>query len=733
MLPVLPPKYYLDHFRDLLGFLRRNAWELCEERERGFIEDFEELSEDAQCLVVRMLNRKGRLFRADDLRYAEITDAARAWPELERTGFVQGYREGAVPNAELAAFLGKSELQSWLRAAGVEFKKSAGKAELVARASALGAPAVNGPATDVLVQGRGAEIEYLLFLYFGKIQRSLSLYTLRDLGIRRVREARAEYRPRFQDREDARAHYFFAAKVDLWNRGEADPAFQVQTLAEWPVPRSEAARELRESLLVALGQYAEAEGRADDALRFFELCAAHPGNERRVRLLHKMGRVDEARQELDRMIARPGCDEELLFAEDFLARKYEGKRRGFLSEALHSARELQVSESYLGKPELGVRDHLKREGIESVHTENDLWNALFALSFWDELLNADDAAIHNPFERAPQDLGGAEFYARFRERIETRLSDWDQPRLALARLLETLKRHEGETQDLLRWHPGLAPLITDFVTSAAVSGRGAGIANVLRAMARSHADRRSGFPDLVVFGAEGPRFIEVKSEGDAIKARQLSQMRLLRESGFDVEILRVNWAPDPAQAYVVVDVETTGAGGTQHRVTEIGAVKIVDGRVVDEFQTRLNPGRSIPSFITKLTGISNAMVADAPRFAEVADRFEAFTDGAIFAAHNARFDYGFIQSEFARLDRAYVRPTFCTCQNARKFFPKLESHGLKNLCQHFGIDLESHHRALCDAKAAAEVLLRIQAARWGAGEASPQNIKVTEPETSRSR
>lgn len=723
MLPVLPPKYYLDHFRDLIGFLRQNAWELCEENERGFIADFEALSEDAQCLVVRMLNRKGRLFRREDLVYAEIDDAAAAWDELERAGFARAYRPGLVPAAELAAFLGKPALQAWLRRAGVSFAKSCGKAELVALASAHEAAAPADAA--ILVQERVPEIEYLLFLYFGKIQRSLSLYTLRDLGIRRVREARAAYRPRFRDRADARAHHFYASRLERWHRGEG----VADALADWPAPRSEAARELREALLVALGQHAEGEGRDEDALLFFRECRAHPGNERRVRLLYRLARRDEARAELARLIENPACDEELLFAEDFLARKYEGRRRGFLSEALRSARELRVPEAYLGKPELGVRDHLRREGLDSEHTENVLWNALFALSFWDELLNASDAAIHNPFERAPQDLGGAAFYARFRDRIEARLAEWREPRAALARLLATLRAHEGEPQDLLSWHPGLAPLLTRFVEAAAAAGRGEGIARVLQAMAMSHADRRAGFPDLVVFGPDGPRFIEVKSEGDAVKARQLSQMRLLREAGFPVEILRVQWAPAPEQPYVVVDVETTGAGGPHHRVTEIGAVKIVGGRVVEEFQTLLYPDRAIPAFITGLTGITNAMVAAAPRFPEVADRFAAFSEGAIFAAHNARFDYGFIQSEFARLDRAYTRPLFCTCQNARKFFPGLESHGLRNLCAHFGISLERHHRALDDARAAAEILQRIQAARWG----GDQNISVSEPDSSRSR
>jgi DNA polymerase-3 subunit epsilon len=421
-----------------------------------------------------------------------------------------------------------------------------------------------------------------------------------------------------------------------------------------------------------------------------------------------MERIEEAQVELKAMIENPACDEELLFAEDFYARKFDQKKRGFLSEALLSAREISISESYLGKPEMGVREWYKAQGIQSFFTENFLWNALFALNFWDELLVSETAAIYNPFERAPQDLRGKAFYKRLEMVLEERLKLWSDSATGLQHVLQKLAAHYGEPQDLFSWHPGLGEMLTQFIRASSASA----IVHVLRAMAKNHNDRRTGFPDLMIMSTDGPRFIEVKSEGDAVKPRQLSQMRLLQQAGFAVEILRVKWAPNPDQAYVVVDVETTGGQGPYHRVTEIGAVKVVRGQIIDEFQTLLNPGRSIPAFITKLTGISNAMVADAPKFAEVAESFSAFTEGAIFAAHHVRFDYGFIQSEFARIEMPFVRPLFCTCQNARKYFPKIPSYSLKSLTQHFEIDLKTHHRALCDAKAAAEILIKIQEKRW---------------------
>jgi DNA polymerase-3 subunit epsilon len=112
-----------------------------------------------------------------------------------------------------------------------------------------------------------------------------------------------------------------------------------------------------------------------------------------------------------------------------------------------------------------------------------------------------------------------------------------------------------------------------------------------------------------------------------------------------------------------------------------------------------------------ITGISNEMVEDAPRFSEVAESFAAFARDAIFVAHNVRFDYGFLQKEFQRLNMSFTRPCMCTIQGMRKNFPGLQSYSLKNLTQHFQIPLNNHHRALCDAKAAAELLFLINGKR----------------------
>src|ERR1700722_14683541 len=100
------------------------------------------------------------------------------------------------------------------------------------------------------------------------------------------------------------------------------------------------------------------------------------------------------------------------------------------------------------------------------------------------------------------------------------------------------------------------------------------------------------------------------------------------------------------QDLVFVDLETTGGSAAHDRITEVGLVRVTNGELVEEWSSLVNPQRPIPAYIEEFTGISNAMVAGAPRFAEIADARRREIRGAVFVAHNARFDYSFLRSEF---------------------------------------------------------------------------------------
>lgn len=154
-----------------------------------------------------------------------------------------------------------------------------------------------------------------------------------------------------------------------------------------------------------------------------------------------------------------------------------------------------------------------------------------------------------------------------------------------------------------------------------------------------------------------------------------------------------------SKLYAIVDIETTGGRAGRDRITEI-AIALHDGeKIIDTYETLINPETVIPFGITQLTGITQAMVEGAPKFYEVAKKIVEMTEKAVFVAHNVRFDYSFIREEFKHLGYTYSRRQLCTVRLARKAFPGLPSYSLDNLIRHFNIPFRNRHRAMGDVEA----------------------------------
>ena len=148
---------------------------------------------------------------------------------------------------------------------------------------------------------------------------------------------------------------------------------------------------------------------------------------------------------------------------------------------------------------------------------------------------------------------------------------------------------------------------------------------------------------------------------------------------------------------VLVDLETTGANPVEDRITEIAVMRVERGRVVECWQSLVNPGRRIPALIQRIIGITDDMVADAPAFAELADHVRTLLDGSVFVAHNARFDYGFIRNEYARIGEQFEAPVLCTVKLSRALYPEYHKHGLDALIERHGFVCDARHRAMGDA------------------------------------
>jgi len=180
--------------------------------------------------------------------------------------------------------------------------------------------------------------------------------------------------------------------------------------------------------------------------------------------------------------------------------------------------------------------------------------------------------------------------------------------------------------------------------------------------------------------------------------------------------------------YAIIDIETTGLSLAGEKITEI-AIIIHDGKkVVGEFESLVNPEKKIPYRITQMTGITNQMVVDAPRFYEIAKRVVELTEDKVVVGHNVNFDYGFLRHEFKSLGYDFKRKTMDTVRLSRKLIPGRKSYGLGKLCKDLGINNHARHRASGDALATThlfEMLLEI--------DDNLENIKTNGVQSSRSK
>ena len=164
---------------------------------------------------------------------------------------------------------------------------------------------------------------------------------------------------------------------------------------------------------------------------------------------------------------------------------------------------------------------------------------------------------------------------------------------------------------------------------------------------------------------------------------------------------------DSGHTFHFVDTETSGSSPASSRVIELATVSLRHGEVVGRFETLIDAGVPVPSWITRLTGITAKMLVGAPTPLDAYAGWEAYlatTGPGAFVAHNAPFDWGFLTHEYRRLDRPWpFQQPHCTVRLARKCLPHLRSRSLASLIQHYDIDVSARHRALADAEATAVV------------------------------
>lgn len=239
------------------------------------------------------------------------------------------------------------------------------------------------------------------------------------------------------------------------------------------------------------------------------------------------------------------------------------------------------------------------------------------------------------------------------------------------------------------------------------------------------------------------RVFGLRSAPEGLAERMVDELlggdeRIVRDEG---GVWRLSGAGDDGPegrldglGFAVVDVETTGTSpGDGARMTEVAVMQVDGGTLTREYSTLLDPARPIPDWVSRLTGITDEMVEDAPSFGEVASDVRSLLEDRIFVAHNASFDWRFVSEEMRRASSLLpVGPRLCTLRLARRALPDLDRRGLDALASYYGVEVEDRHRAAGDARATVTILNRLleeaercgvtrwsEMSRWLGGEQPP--------------
>jgi hypothetical protein len=547
--PLDNPFYYLENFRQVLDWITQRYDDLLDEQERAFMADFALLPQSAQALLVRMVMRKGTLFRASKLDYPEIGDVRLAVLPLLARGWVDS--RPPLDLNELFYLLRKAELSQCFKSHGI--KGSERKADLLERLLPHypHSQALEHWFTefDEVIFGLNVMpiCDRLRLLYFGNLYQEWSEFVLADLGI--YRYEKVEFCPESRaigERADIDVCIELHACRQALEEGLgvedlAQRALCVVTHNPWLSMR-------RAKLLFQIGQQAEREQDWPMALGVYAQSNYPGARVRRIRVLERSEAYDEAMSLVKQAQAAPENDAEtqhLLRIAPRLLRKLGGpvtRRR-----AARAVERVDLSVTPL--PDLSVermiQQHLMQEGGEVHYVENALINSLFGLLCWPAIFAPLPGAFFHPFHSAPSDLYSPDFYQRRAALFDECLALLDDDRYKQV-IGEHFVSKFGLQSPFVFW----AALTPQLLEQALHCLPAAHLKLWFRRLLQDIKANRTGMPDLIQFFPEQQayRMIEVKGPGDRLQDNQLRWLDFCAEHGMPVVVCYVRWAEDQALA-----------------------------------------------------------------------------------------------------------------------------------------------------------------------------------------
>ena len=528
---ILPEKYYLDYFNYVLEFVESQYDHILDRPEHLFLQSFRDLSEQAKCLYLRFSNRRGDYFRIRKINYSEIPDLTTAKEELEFQGFIQinqsndPYQFTLFTKQELLShydFLDKNQLKT-----EILLELNENDLEIIHMQEEI---------AQVL---KNEEVNFLKLLFFGNNYGQMTDFVVRDVGNVRIEKLdESKFKPWFESREEALGVMHISQLKQMIREIQKAELPLEEYIEDIPwkawlsYPRS---AKSAEKLLLQLAHYFEQNQLSDIALELYSHTNKPPARERKVRLLDKKGKKDEAVEIANEILISHQNAAEWTFAKDFLNRKGVRINRS-MTERLKNAPEITIP-----RPDINVEaatlDYFSEQGWNGIHAENYLWRGLFGLTFWEIIFDQSHGSFHHPLQRQPSDLNNHTFFESRQELLQKQLDQFKTKKQLLQYLSEVHDSKYGIANRFVSWHESLLPSLEEMVNRIALKS----LKIVLLEMSKNMRDNSTGFPDLFIWKGRDYQFYEIKSPNDHLSAQQLFWLNFLSSAKIKVDVLRVNF------------------------------------------------------------------------------------------------------------------------------------------------------------------------------------------------
>ncbi|GMQ48685.1 VRR-NUC domain-containing protein [Vibrio sp. 10N] len=529
---TLEPKYYLSNFMTLLRSVERLYGDLLNKMEHDWFARFYALEQDEQCLLIRMMTRKGEWFRSDKLTYPELSGTEQLLSKLELAGFLD-LTPPSSPRELADKLLTKPELLSLFP----ELPKALRKPELIALLpEQIESTEISLPFTPVKLIDND-KLPLFCLLFFGNRHQEFAQFVLENLGIHTFEQYEISTETRlFHSREELLSSL---AIGDLAASYEEIDRKSQQALLDFsqslPLPHGKHASRTYHKLVNSVARDLERNGAFDDALNLFNQTITPPSRERQARILKAQAKFENALEIVESMLEGPLSIEEFEVAERLSAPLYKALRIPKpKAEKLSPPETHRTLDLNTHRVELAVVEALKSEGWQAFYLENQFLNTLFGLAFWDILFAPIEGAFVNPYQRQPLDLYRKDFVENREHIVERRLHEIRQQ--GIANLVNRHKSKVGLQNPFIIWElldESWLSLAQENISNEQLVGLFTVMLDDIRAY-------RAGQPDVVAFKDGDWMWCEVKGPGDKLQHNQIRWMKQFEGLNIRYQVCYVN-------------------------------------------------------------------------------------------------------------------------------------------------------------------------------------------------